>query len=138
MNADLANILDSDLFWKNVFRVPRKNEMHEQNQVLRVYHALMRHSVPDYEISLETQFQFAKGNTENGKRKPDICIFDPTINGKFNLYMGGKVAQSGDALKLSKLQRPIEVKVSPSIRDALNDIKKLADWRSQLNSKASE
>jgi hypothetical protein len=136
MNHELTKILDSDLFWAKVRKGWDSQRLHEQNQVLRIYEALMLHSIPDYAISLETQFQFAKGNTKNGNNRPDICVFDPTINGKFNLYAQGKSTQSRDALKLSKLQRLIEVKVSPSLSDALDDINKLAKWRSQMKSKA--
>lgn len=138
MNHELTRILDSDLFWSQVRNNSRSQGMHEQNQVLRIHEALMLHSIPDYAVSLETQFKFARGKTKNGKNRPDICVFDPAIDGNFNLYTRGKSTQSRDALKLSKLQRLIEVKVSPGISDAIDDIHKLAQWRSQMKSEAEE
>ena len=138
MDPEAASVMDSDLFWEKSSKACQSKVLHEQNMVLRIYEALMSHRLPDYAVSLETQFQFAKGRSKNGKNRPDICIFDPTINGKFNLYAQGRIAQSRDALKLSKLQRLIEVKVAPTIGDALDDIKKLAGWRAQMQSRAND
>lgn len=110
--------------------------MHEQNQVLRIYEALRIHGFPYYSISLETQFKFAGGATKNSKKRPDICVFNPPINGIFNLYKQGNGNQSGDSLKIDKLQSLIEVKVAPDLTEATLDIEKLCKWREKIEAVA--
>lgn len=105
---------------------------HEQNQVLRIYERLVYSGFPDYSVSLETYFNFAKGRGKEGNDRPDIAVFNPSVNGKLNLYVGSVTKMSRDAMKIQKLQALIEVKVAPSKDQALCGIRKLNCWRNRI------
>lgn len=113
---------------------------HEQNAVISLCLGLRRAGIPASSISLETQFKCApsKSRRKEGSSRPDVCVFDPSINGLFNLYAEGKRNQSRDSLKLMKLQSLIEVKNNPTEKQALEDIEKLDNWRVLLRNEADK
>lgn len=126
----IGGVIASDTFWRSVRGI--RSGGHEQNQVLRLYEALLDGNVPARSISFETYFGFAKGMGIQGNKRPDIALFDPQLGGRFNLYRAGKSRESFDAIKLMKLIALIEVKASPSLNQALADITKLALWRQMI------
>lgn len=105
-----------------------------------LYHALHRAGFTANQLSLETYFCCAKHGTRMHKR-PDMCIFDPKIAGRFNLYRNGKRERSNDGAKLGNLHALIEVKGSSATEKLTDvgfakqiekDINKLVGWRERF------
>lgn len=95
------------------------------------------------QISLETYFCFARRGTkaERMQDRPDLCVFDPGVRGRFNLYQGGKRRQPLDAHKLYELRALAELKGGRSLarksdaqlmRVYLADVAKLGEWRRRV------
>lgn len=105
-----------------------------------VYHALQCTGFTASQLSLETYFSCAKG-TGRMQLRPDLCVFNSQVNGRFNLYQRGDVSRSNDGIKIGNLQTLIEVKGS-SATERLSDnafaklidadIKKLVNWRKRI------
>ncbi|MCZ6894363.1 MAG: hypothetical protein O7H40_10000 [Gammaproteobacteria bacterium] len=85
-DEDRIKLIDSRKFWQSVSF--GKISWHEQNQVLRIYERLVDSGFSDYSVSLETYYNFAKGRGKEGNDRPDIAVFNPSVNGKLNWYVG--------------------------------------------------
>lgn len=105
-----------------------------------LYHALHRAGFTANQLSLETYFKCAKGRAQMQNR-PDMCVFDTKVAGRFNLYRNGKKERSNDGAKLGNLHALIEVKGSSAtekLSDARfakqieKDIYKLVGWRERF------
>jgi hypothetical protein len=105
-----------------------------------VYHALQCTGFAAGQVSLETYFSCAKG-TGRMQLRPDLCVFNNQVKGRFNLYQRGDISRSNDGIKIGNLQTLIEVKGS-SATERLSDnafaklidadIKKLVSWRKRI------
>lgn len=105
-----------------------------------VYHALQCTGFAAGQLSLETYFSCAKG-TGRMQLRPDLCVFNSQVNGRFNLYQRGDASRSNDGIKIGNLHTLIEVKGS-SATERLSDhafaklidadIKKLVSWRKRI------
>jgi hypothetical protein len=113
----------------------------EDDFALRAYHAIRSGGYSATQVSLETYFSFARKQSQMPLR-PDLCVFDASINGRFNLYRHGRTDDCNDARKLKALEALIEVKslsgasMTSSRRFAqllLADLEKLGQWRSLIN-----
>lgn len=113
----------------------------EDTYIALLYHALRESGYGVEQLSLETYFNCAAGSSRMQLR-PDMSIFDPEVNGRFNLYRHGNRQLPNDAHKLAHLQAIIEVKGSATtvkMSDARfaalveTDIGKLARWRACLS-----
>ncbi|WP_275096190.1 hypothetical protein [Sedimenticola hydrogenitrophicus] len=111
----------------------------EADLVSVIYSALSRDGYSPSQMALETYFGFAPGHMA---QRPDLCLFEPEIEGHFNLYPRGNVALSNDSLKIQTLRLLVEVKGGISLlrtRDQtlskvyLGDIEKLAMWRTLID-----
>ena len=115
----------------------------EADVVSVIYRSLSETGYSTSQIALETYFGFAPGAMQ---QRPDICLFEPPIDGHFNLYPRGNVAESYDTLKLASLRLMVEVKGGvPLLRrkdSTLSqiyraDIEKLGRWRSIVRKAAT-
>jgi hypothetical protein len=113
----------------------------EDDYVFRLYHALRQAGCGVQQLSLETYFGFARRGVSRMQLRPDLCLFEASIGGHFNLYRGGRKVVSNDALKLHALRTLIEVKGSvgsakhPEAMFVLSlerDLDKLANWKAML------
>lgn len=119
----------------------------EDDYVFRLYHALRLAGYTSQQISLETYFSFANRGRSRMQLRPDLCLFDSSLNGHFNMYRGGRYNASNDAPKLHSLRALVEVKgsVSTSKNSELqfsrllhSDLEKLADWKAMLNTASAD
>ena len=133
--ADVQEVLRGDQL-QRALRGAAGSAAMEADLVSTLYQAFRDSGCAANQLALETYFGFAPGNMH---QRPDICVFDPEIDGHFNLYPRGDSRKSYDSLKLANLRLLIEVKGGlPLIkrRDAtladvyLGDIEKMARWRS--------
>lgn len=133
--ADVQEVLRGDQL-QRALRGAAGSVAMEADLVSTIYRAFRDSGCAANQLALETYFGFAPGNMH---QRPDICVFDPEIDGHFNLYPRGDSRKSYDSLKLANLRLLIEVKGGlPLIkrRDAtlanvyLGDIEKMARWRS--------
>lgn len=106
-----------------------------------VYHALQQVGLGATQLSLETYFRCATGVGRMQKR-PDICVFDNRVAGRFNLYRGGDRTRSNDGIKIGNLRALIEIKGSNGASRAsaqsfasqiAADIDKLSQWRDRFS-----
>jgi hypothetical protein len=90
------------------------------------------------QLSLETYFNFASKPGSRMQWRPDLTVFEPGVNGCFNLYRDGNVRHSNDAHKLHYLRALVEVKGSQTLATKgdvtlakiySDDIAKLGRWR---------
>lgn len=102
-----------------------------------LYSALRQTGFGAHQISLETNFNCAEGDSGMQKR-PDMCVFGETVNGRFNLDRRGDRNRSNDGIKIGNLQALIEIKGSNAtekLSDAkfakliAADLHKLTVWR---------
>lgn len=114
----------------------------EDDYVFRLYHALRLAGCTSQQLALETYFSFAKRGCSRMQLRPDLCVFDTSVNGHFNLYRGGQYHASNDSLKLQSLRALVEVKGSVGTskiselqfsRLLRADLEKLANWKVMLN-----
>jgi hypothetical protein len=106
-----------------------------------VYHALRQAGIGTTQLSLETYFHCEAGASRMQQR-PDICVFDSPVAGRFNLYRGGDRTRSNDGIKIGNLRALIEIKGSNGASRAsaksfasqiAADIDKLAQWRNRFS-----
>jgi len=118
----------------------------EDDYAFRLYHALRLTGYTADQLSLETYFGFANTGGSRMQDRPDLCVFDASVCGNFNLYRQGKRSASNDALKVHALRALVEVKGSVStarngqssfVRSLEADIQKLANWKVTLDAAAS-
>lgn len=133
-----------DMHWRqSMDHLPalvRRHSASEDTYAGMAYHALRLSGFGPSELSLETYFNCAAGNTRMQNR-PDLCVFDKEINGRFNLYRQGNPKYSNDGVKLKHLRALIEVKGSSATekmtdarfaKSIAQDIEKLGNWRSRF------
>jgi hypothetical protein len=115
----------------------------EHDVVTCIYRNLVSVGFSRKQIGLETYFGFAPGRMAE---KPDMCIFDPNIDGHFNLYPNGDRTRSYDDLKLESIQLMIEFKGGTTLlksgkkslmKHYLADIEKLSKWRNLLRAEGA-
>lgn len=113
----------------------------EDDYVFRIYHALRLAGFSAQRLSLETYFSFARTGKTRMRLRPDLCVFESSVGGNFNLYRGGSRESSNDALKLHALTALIEVKGSLGTSRKSNldfailledDLDKLAHWKAVI------
>jgi hypothetical protein len=103
----------------------------EADVVGSLYSGLLQHGCSPSQISLETYFGFAPGGEM--QERPDICIYEPSIRGHFNLYPNGNNRDSYDQTKLENLRCLIEVKKDSSFKACEKDLDKIMVWREQIS-----
>jgi hypothetical protein len=106
------------------------------------YNALRNEGYGARQVSKETYFNCASVNGSRMQLRPDLAVFAPGVEGRFNLYRHGDRRQPNDAHKLSHLLAMVEVKASgaktrPSdtrfAAEIASDIDKLGSWRQMLS-----
>lgn len=116
------------------------NSASEDTYTSLLYHAFHRAGFTANQLSLETNFSCAKGRAQMQNR-PDMCVFDLKVAGRFNLYRNGKKERSNDGAKLGNLHALIEVKGSSATEKLTDvgfakqiekDINKLVGWRERF------
>ncbi len=133
----------SDLFSVSelecVFTDARKSLEREADVVAAAYQWLLSLGYSVGQVATETYFGFAP--RKNGKKmqeRPDLCLFDPEVDGHFNLYPNGNTSLTYDALKLDSWRVMAEFKggaVHNTKKDYelvdlySKDIEKLTKWR---------
>jgi len=117
----------------------------EADIVGALYSGLLDKRCSAKQMSLETYFGFAPGSRM--QQRPDLCVYEPTINGRFNLYPHGDRKKSNDVPKLENIRAFIEVKGSKTLaskRDDtlmkiyLGDLEKIALWKVVITGAAKE
>lgn len=112
----------------------------EDTYIAWLYHALRESRYSVEQLSLETYFNCAAGSSRMQLR-PDMAIFDPEVQGQFNLYRYGDPRNPNDAHKLAHLRAIVEVKgraTTAKMSDARlaakveADIGKLVGWRARM------
>jgi len=120
-----------------------KNNAHgivgsEDDYTALLYESFRQSGFSERQLSLETYFSFATSPGSRMQWRPDITVFDPGVEGHFNLYRNGDKGHSNDEHKLKHLLALIEVKGCHSFSNKsdksitkiyLEDIDKLARWR---------
>ena len=108
-----------------------------------LYSALVNKGCSARQLSLETYFGFAPGSRM--QQRPDLCIYEPTIDGRFNLYPYGNRNMSNNAVKLSNIRAFIEVKGSKAlasksdnalIKNYISDLEKISQWKVAMGDSA--
>lgn len=132
--VDLVSLLEGEPIEQALHRAADSVEL-EADLVTAIYRSLIEQGYSNNQVALETYFGFAPGAMQ---QRPDLCLFEPSIDGHFNLYPGGDVSKSYDTLKLATLRLMVEVKGGFPLlrrRDAtltqtyLGDIQKLGRWQ---------
>lgn len=122
----------------------RKEFLKEADVVGHLYGGLIDKGCSTAQISLETYFNFAPG--EGMHQRPDLCIYEPPVDGHFNLYPGGDSSKSNDAIKLQNLRCLIEVKGGMPLRSKrdgtlvktyMADIEKIGKWMRIIDQETS-
>ena len=108
----------------------------EADIVGNIYSQLLNIGASPKQIALDAYYGFAPRNGQ-ALQRPDISIFEPDIEGHFNLYPNGSTNLSYDKQKLESLRCLIEVKGGASLLIYLKDIQKLCDWRGKINAEAA-
>jgi hypothetical protein len=113
----------------------------EADIVGRLYSQLRKAKCASSQVSLETYFGFAPNAGMH--ERPDLCLYEPPIEGRFNLYPQGNTSLSNDKIKLESLRCMIEVKGSLTLRKSwdktllkkyMADIDKMKNWRNRIES----
>jgi len=124
---------------QRVFADARDSLEREADVVSAAYQWLLSLGYSVDQVATETYFGFAP--RKNGKRmqeRPDLCLFNPQVDGHFNLYPKGDTSRTYDALKLANRRVMAEFKggvVHNTKRDSElmelygEDITKLSKWR---------
>jgi hypothetical protein len=106
-----------------------------------LYHGMMLTGHAATQVSLETYLNLATPEGGVMQLRPDMCLFDPGVQGRFNLYARGVPSQSNDAHKLAHLRLLLEAKGGRSLVKKsnnaltaiyLSDVQKLSAWRMKL------
>jgi hypothetical protein len=109
----------------------------EADVVSAVYGHLLSQGYSAQQVATEAYFGFAPKQGRMHER-PDLCLFNPAVQGHFNLYRQGDTSRTYDALKFANLRTVVEVKGGavlakardPSLMKSYGkDIDKLATWR---------
>lgn len=132
-----ASILFSPAMLNSVLAENRGSLDWEADVVSVIYRELVSQGYASHQVAAEAYFGFAPKRGRMHER-PDLCVFNPQVQGHFNLYTGGNTSKTYDALKLANLRIMVEVKggaVLARKRDASlveaygEDIDKLATWQ---------
>ena len=135
------NLLLSERFWKNITDEIKTSSAYECDIQALIYRNLRQSRCAPSQVSLETYFNFAVENGKRMQKRPDICLFEPSIDGHFNLYANGKRSQTNDPRKLSSLCAVIEIKGGRSLQKSsdrlvmqkyVDDLNKLIEWRGRI------
>lgn len=109
----------------------------EADVVSVIYRELVSQGYVSHQVAAEAYFGFAPKRGRMHER-PDLCLFNPQVQGHFNLYTRGNTSKTYDALKLANLRTMVEVKGGAVlararddslVRTYAEDIEKLATWQ---------
>jgi len=122
-----------------VFTDARESLEREADVVSAAYQWLLSLGYSVCQVATETYFGFApRKNGKGMQERPDLCLFNPQVDGHFNLYPKGDTSLTYDALKLANWLTMAEFKggaVHNAKRDSelmelyAEDIAKLSKWR---------
>ena len=135
----VRNLITSERIHDDLSQV-RNSFNIEADIVAQMYRIFVNEGLSQKQISLETYFGFAPGN--GMQQRPDICIYEPRISGRFNLYPKGDSKQSNDPLKLQSVRCVIEVKgglplakksEKAIIKSYETDLAKLKEWKAVIS-----
>jgi len=137
-------ILFSDGKMEHALELARDSLQSEADVVAVIYRSLLMNGYLPLQLALETYFSFAPGKMQ---QRPDLCVFDPEVEGHFNLYPSGDTTRSYDRLKLATLKVMVEVKGgatlqrhtdSKLVKTYGDDIEKLSRWHNAVRDAAHE
>lgn len=110
----------------------------EDTYAALLYHALRGARFSAGQVSLETYFGCASVDGSRMQLRPDVTVFQPEVEGRFNLYKDGNRNRSNDSHKLANLLSVIEIKGSNATarlstkvfaEQLAADLSKLALWK---------
>lgn len=137
-------LIQNDLFG-SLLDAPCDGYAKEADVVSALYSALLNKGCSTRQISLETYFGFAPGSRM--QQRPDLCIYEPVINGRFNLYPHGDRNRSNDSSKLDNIRAFIEIKGSKTLASKSDnalmkiyagDLEKVAQWKVAIDEAAKK
>lgn len=133
-------IIEQDLLFNGLQTYSRIYEK-EADIVGDLYSLLCRVGFSPFQMSLETYFGFAPRSRMH--QRPDLCLYEAPIHGRFNLYPKGNRALSNDKAKLENLRSMVEIKGSLTLNKSrdktlmekyIRDIDKLQNWQNHIKS----
>lgn len=122
-----------------LFAPARESLEREADVVATLYRHILGLGYSQHQVATETYFGFApKKNGSRMQERPDLCLFDPEVQGHFNLYPKGDTSRSYDPLKFAACRVMAEFKGGatlgrmrdPTLMDKYRpDIEKLGNWQ---------
>lgn len=137
VRVNMQDWLFNEVLGNDLMRM--RGSLHNEADIVgAMYRSLLENGYSPRQLATETYFGFAPGDMH---QRPDLCVFNPQIDGHFNLHPEGDTTRTReyDRLKVSTLLTMIEVKGGKALkrrRDATllktysGDIEKLSRWRS--------
>lgn len=119
----------------------------EDTYAALLYHTLRGAQFGAGQVSLETYFGCASVDGSRMQLRPDVTVFQPEVEGRFNLYKNGDKRMSNDSHKLANLLSVIEIKgsnatarlsVTAFSEQLAADLSKLALWKRTFSTASPE
>jgi hypothetical protein len=110
-----------------------KIQSSEHNYLALLYHHMLTAGLSPSQVCREMY-------TGGQKQRPDIVVFSPDIDGRFNLYKDGNTVEDNTPIKRKHMQCLIEMKGGAHLskqaldrpEDLIKDIHKLSEWKRQF------